>query len=135
MVIFVAMSFYQYASVDGMVVLPSWNDSSIQTCDIDDTKIEQGFVTIRPDKDNKICSVRVGTSIAGNAIAIDALNGIPEEDTIYVERLTENLECPEKFVAIRGSTGCHVSFTDEYLQLNLHNQYDVTIVEVTVAKA
>ena len=134
MVIFVAMSFYQCVSVDGMVVLPSLDDSSIQMCDIDDTNIEQGSVTIRPDKDNQICSVRIGTSIPGNAIAIEAVNGISEEDTIYVERLTENLECPEKFVAIRGSTGCHVSFTDEYLQLNLHSQNDVTIVEVTVAK-
>ena len=114
------------------------DDSSVQTCDIDDTKIEQGFVTIRPYKDVQTCSVRISTSIPGNAIAIETQNGIPEEDTIYVERLNENLECPEKFVAIRhgGSTGCHVSFTNEYLQLNLqlHNQYDVTIVEVAVAK-
>ena len=65
-------------------------------------------------------------------LSSEALNGITQDDIVFVERLEDVLQCPQNFVVIDGQGACHVTFADRLLKVNLKSENCISIKEIPI---
>ena len=116
----------QSTGVNGLGVTSLWNENATQPCSI--TEDNYGMVTLQSSTAGEMCSILISTP-PENSITILAPNGVPEEDSLYIERLDDGFECQNRFFAINGLESCQVTFPDETIQVNLQSASALTIKE------
>ena len=115
----------QSTNVYGLGVTSLWNENATKPCSI--TNDNNGVVTFQSSA-GEMCSIVISAP-PENSITISAPNGVPEEDSLYIERLDDGFKCRDRFYVINGLESCQATFPDETIQVNLQSDSTLTITE------
>ena len=117
--------------INGMEINPLWTETSTslpQSCTIDNSTAEQGFVTFQSSSNN-ICSLQINSASEHN-IFIEISSGSSENDFLYIERLDNILHCQYRYIKVEVLPTCGITFVHNNLQVNLQSSGRLSIMEI-----
>ncbi|XP_072043266.1 uncharacterized protein [Amphiura filiformis] len=120
----------QQMVAEGLDVTSLWdediNNNITQPCLMDNTNPDR--VTVSGSL-QQTCSLQVSAAQA-RQIQIQVTKVNSENDFFYVERFTDTLDCPNRYLTIQGgSEGCSTVFQEDTMQVNLQSNSSLLISE------